>query len=358
MPEADLDLFPVMNPNREVIITCSSDKHDWRNNLKILMDGQKTRKNGEISSMFSPFDAWNVNSAVKLVMTENKPIRIDNGKEEPLKKLTSAMTDKSTLVGKIGTLLTGVASGVSALRASLSDTSNTSGSFNPWFTNIHTWKSGQSINVTTTFEFAMGQYGLWNAKEEVVKPIINLLAPCLPQYMNSMMQYGAFPNTMLLIVDMIKSLFSSEGEDSVGEFEFEKNGTPATTDDDSKSEGSLSQSEIDNLAEKIESFVLRKYKQYTYDIKYGNTFTFYKMLPVSANPNFSNEFDQYGYPISGSIEVKFLGLMPITLTSSTENERAVRYGSFVTHLNGNTDTSSNKKTKEPWHGSHLHGGAY
>ena len=336
----NFDLFPKMNPNREVFLTRSSDRSTtWRSNLSSLLEGQKSRKSGEISSMFSPYDKWDVNSAVKLVMTDNKPIKIENKPDEPLQKLVSGMTDTSTLVGKIGTALAGIASGVSALRSSLNENNNTSGAFNPWFSNIHTWKSGQPINVTSTFEFAMGQYGLWNAQEEVVKPILNLLAPCLPQYMNSFMQYGAFPNTLLLITSLIKDVFGEMGV----EFDFEKNKkdtqTPVTegnSEQTPETEGSLSTNEINNLAEKIESFVLREYKNFTFDIRYGNTFTFYKMLPVSASPKFSNEFDQYGYPISGNIEVKFLGLMPLTLTSSTEEERAARFSSFRGGLNRET----------------------
>ena len=332
------DLFPKINDDRVITITCSNttvSDRDWRHSLSRLISNQEGRKTSEISVMFDATDnIWNVDDRIKLLMTDNKAIKIQNTADTPLSALGSGNTKSNSVISKIGKAFMGIAEGISALS---SDDETTSGSFNPWIANVKAWGGGSKMNLQCSFDFTMGQYGLWSAKEEVVKPILNLMAPILPQYMNSFMQYGAFPNTLQLLTSLIKDALSAWRNSKVTKNGNPNNnsGTGSSTNTNSTEETPIdsepvqvSTNDIQNLAQTLENFLLDEYKKYTYDIKFGNTFTFYKMLPISASPKFSNEVDDEGYPISGSIEISYEGLMPVTLASATEEERAARFGKY------------------------------
>ena len=326
-------LFPKINDKRIITISRSGsvNSESWKKNLSRLLSGQKKRSNKSISTMFNTLEEWDVKDEVHLLMTENKPIKISNESDTPLRPLSKGFSN-SSIIGKIGNIVTMGLTAWDAWKSAGTD-SNTSGKFDPWIANLTTWKSGKPISIGLTFDFAMGQYGLWNAKEEVVKPIMNLLAPVLPQYMNSWMQYGAYPNTLQFIAGLIRNIFGDEikrdeEEKKAAEGKGELQTETQNTNDVTIKEEPISTEDMSSLASKLEDYILGEYTNFTYDIRFGNTFTFYKMLPTSASTKFSNEVDQDGYPISGNIEITFNGIMPNTLTSATDTERAARFGTL------------------------------
>jgi hypothetical protein len=334
--------FPEINTNRTItMVTSGDDRRDWRGSLSRLLGIQSNRKFGNPgASIFDNSETWDVDDRVHLLITENKGLKSESSPDKPLKSLANIDSGKG-MIGKIGKIAIGAISALSAFGDTESDT--TSGSFYPWISNISAWSGGQSIKLNLKFEFSMGQYGLWNAKEEVVKPILNLLAPTLPQYLDPAMIYGSYPNSWGLLAGFIKGVRE--------EFSKSKSSSSVTTADTTKSAGknppqnyvdayegmedmdntSTSQGEssgfsLQSMAKYLEELALKEYKEYTYDITFGNMFTYYKMLPISGAAELSNEVDQYGFPISGNVNLTYEGLMPVSLSTYTSEELAVQFG--------------------------------
>ena len=326
------DMFPQINKNRVITMRpTNGDDHDigWRGNLYRLLNRRELTGNNSARvrhSMFDRRDIWNVSNKVELLMNENKALKSTSTPEQPLKQLANKAQSKNGMISKISGLVTVGASIINAVANS--GEGQTSGVFDPWIANINAWSGGRVISMNYTFDFAMGQYGLWNAREEVVKPILNLLAPTLPQYMDPAFIYGSYPNGWGLLVNFLKDIFS---DNDFFETTKNENGELVTN---RKSNGSILEgSWLQQLAEKLEAKVLQEYKYYTYDITFGNLFTFNKMLPTASTVKLSNEVDQYGYPIAGSIEMTFDGIMPPALNTYTEEELAVVFGDGG-HLHG------------------------
>ena len=86
---------------------------------------------------------------------------------------------------------------------------------------------------------------------------------------------------------------------------------------------------LTRLANSLEDMVLSAYHGFMYHVKYGNFVEFTNALITSAKVSWgSNEVDQYGYPIAASIELGFKTLAPFALTSSSNNNMAVRFGNL------------------------------
>lgn len=342
------NLFPEINPNRVITMSCSGTggEDSWKYNLSRLLGlrDYEGRVLGNPSAyMFDNASTWDVNPKIKLLMTKNKALSSQSNPDEPLKGLASVGSGGG-IIGKIGKFAIGTATALSTLQDIKEGA--TGGSFYPWIAGIKAWNGGNSINLQYDFEFAMGQYGLWNAEEEVVKPILNLLAPTLPQYLDAIMIYGSYPNSWNLLATFIKHVWdkflgSSESSVNTGDghisnasqnhgpvdaYANEFSSTTTTT------EGSKSSFSLESIATSLEELVLGEYKSYTYDIKFGNLFTFYKMLPTAASVELSNDVDQYGFPISGTINMTFTGLMPLALSTLTPEELAMKFNGQV-HYN-------------------------
>ena len=71
-----------------------------------------------------------------------------------------------------------------------------------WWKNLQGWTGTDPISMQLTFDFTMGQYGLWNAKKEVVIPMLNLIAMFCPSLIadGSMIGPTATPTGMLYSV--------------------------------------------------------------------------------------------------------------------------------------------------------------
>ena len=243
--------------------------------------------------------------------------------------------NSNTTVGKIASAATTV---FNAVNASVIDEGGTASTWQPWMTGVKAWdgsKGGFSFDYE--FSFAMGQYGLWNAKEEVVLPILNLIAPALPRSMSNFSMDGPFPTAFqllsLLVQNFLSDTYSKEGNSNfLGYFEntVDRLKTNIKEDGIFKGVATTAVTEINDVLEDLSNIlndvIQESYKGYTYDVKFGNFVTFNNMIITNGETSFSNEVDQFGYPIAGSVKLTFEGLVPLALNYSDSSLVAIKYG--------------------------------
>lgn len=244
-----------------------------------------------------------VNSNVKLPLTYIPGIDASYEPEEPLQNLVSNVKSGiSKVIGQVSNILLPgskeIAEGITSTALDLGQAvyEGTSGNiFNPWWTSIPTLGSGvvKRPEFSISFDFAMGQFGLWSGLEEVVKPIINLSAPVLLRNLSDFTYKPPFPSTAMLVKNALSSILE------------------ACTDEDTHS---------------ITRTILGLYNDYTYTIVFGKFAVYSNMILKGATSTFSHKVDDEGYPISGRVELKFKSLIPYTAGASDNSLISVRYG--------------------------------
>lgn len=318
----------IINNNRKIFIKRTSSEEDtWRNNLSRILEARST-KTFMIGSNLS--NDLNVPSSIDLYLTEFPQIEIENQTDRPIKELVSkakglaAKTISNYTKGAINgedvlSALSTATSVVSSVANHSQDT-KTASSFSPWVINTPSWKSEshEGLSFSLSFNFSMGMYGLWNAKKEVVLPLLNLLAPVMPQYLSAWTIAGPFATASELLVDSLLNSFSSMKDLWTSNDEDKK--SPGLTEDESNDF-------LVKLGDSFESLILSGYKDYTFTIQFGNFLTLYDVLFTDCNSlKWSNEVDQNGYPIQGKIELKCRGIVPPSVTSSSFRNLALRFG--------------------------------
>lgn len=319
------------NSNRIIDISLrggTGNDKDWRYALSRLNPTSNSILNTSL------LNDCNVDGRVYLLMTSPpKTMKTVNRIKEPVQELLKG--NSNTTVGKIASAATTV---FNAVNASVIDEGGTASTWQPWMTGVKAWdgsKGGFSFDYE--FSFAMGQYGLWNAKEEVVKPILNLIAPALPRSMDNFSMNGPFPTAMqllsLLVQNFLSDTYSKEGNSNfLGYFEntVDRLKTNIKEDGIFKGVATTAVTEINDVLEDLSNIlndvIQESYKGYTYDVKFGNFVTFNNMIITNGETSFSNEVDQFGYPIAGSVKLTFEGLVPLALNYSDSSLVAIKYG--------------------------------
>lgn len=279
-----------INSNRLVnIIRNGSPSVSWRNNLKSLLEGGNSKE--KIIDGINDLDVLD-----KVVLyVETPPSSLDTSNQEMNKPINDWLSSlENSTGGKI------LSTGFDIYQALKNKDNGLSATWNPWVKNVKTWGgAGGGFSFECTFNFNMGQYGIWNAKEEVVKPILNLIAPAIPREITNVSMTGPFPTTISILASLIQGGLSSLANDT------------------------------SSLAEKLSDLIDTAYMNYMYKVSFGsdNSFREYNNLIITkAKANFSSEVDQYGYPISGSASLTFEGIMPLALKyNTTKIGRAVRF---------------------------------
>lgn len=336
-------------PNKDRIIDIKwrggiESNNDWRCALSRI----QSFYSGEypysiLDSSF--FQNLNVDKRVCLLMSSSpKTMKTSNSIKQPVQELLKGSSNST--VGKIASAAT---MALNTLNALTIDSGNgaTSSTWQPWMVGVKSWDGSKGgFSFEYEFSFAMGQYGLWNAEEEVVKPILNLIAPALPRSMNNFSMNGPFPTAIQLLSLLVKNLPSAFGTQ-----EEEGNNTSSTSqnmvDDFSSNiqergvilgtvtsaiEGAIGTSAeaingvLGKLSNALNGVIQESYKNYTYDISFGKFVTFNSMIITNGETSFSNEVDQYGYPIAGSVKLTFEGLMPLAMNYSDPSLVAIKYG--------------------------------
>ena len=319
------------NSNRIIDISLrggTGNDKDWRYALSRLNPTSNSILNTSL------LNDCNVDGRVYLLMTSPpKTMKTVNRIKEPVQELLKG--NSNTTVGKIASAATTV---FNAVNASVIDEGGTASTWQPWMTGVKAWdgsKGGFSFDYE--FSFAMWQYGLWNAKEEVVKPILNLIAPALPRSMDNFSMNGPFPTAMqllsLLVQNFLSDTYSKEGNSNfLGYFEntVDRLKTNIKEDGIFKGVATTAVTEINDVLEDLSNIlndvIQESYKGYTYDVKFGNFVTFNNMIITNGETSFSNEVDQFGYPIAGSVKLTFEGLVPLALNYSDSSLVAIKYG--------------------------------
>ena len=319
------------NSNRIIDISLrggTGNDKDWRYALSRLNPTSNSILNTSL------LNDCNVDGRVYLLMTSPpKTMKTVNRIKEPVQELLKG--NSNTTVGKIASAAATV---FNAINASVIDEGGTASTWQPWMTGVKAWdgsKGGFSFDYE--FSFAMGQYGLWNAKEEVVLPILNLIAPALPRSMSNFSMDGPFPTAMqllsLLVQNFLSDTYSKEGNSNfLGYFEntVDRLKTNIKEDGIFKGVATTAVTEINDVLEDLSNIlndvIQESYKGYTYDVKFGNFVTFNNMIITNGETSFSNEVDQFGYPIAGSVKLTFEGLVPLALNYSDSSLVAIKYG--------------------------------
>lgn len=272
-------------------------------------------------------------SFINLLLEEKPPtLTVDNEYGRPLNDILNAGGDLlksipgaskiSKILSTAGTVanlsITAANTVMAGVNAGTKGSLSTAGTFNPWVMQGVSWKESRELTFTYTFKFRLGQYGVWNAEEEVYKPIINLLAPALPQYLSNFTQSGNLPSTAQFAVDVLTNAFSQAKNAITGIFAERDDGTSASDEDTIKGTESLS----DALA----GIFMDAYEPFAWDISFGNIISFRKCIVKTAVVDFSNETDEKGFPISGSITWTCKTLIPIAAATSQDNLLSIRFG--------------------------------
>lgn len=342
-------------PNKNRLITIEArneigDFRDWRHALERL-----SSKNGETYSILDNnlLRDTVVDSRVCLLMSSPpKTMKTSNKFTTPVENLLkSGKSNSSGVVGKIANVLT---MGYNASNALFTEEGSTSATWQPWMTGVKAWDGSRGgFSFDYEFSFAMGQYGLWNAKEEVVKPILNLIAPALPRSLNNFSMNGPFPTAIQLLSLMVREGLGELGEGVSKLKEYFLGGNQANTVANQEERGSLGNDlysaasngdallffntlvegsaqtvndVLTKLSNSLNNIIQEAYKNYTYDITFGNFITFNNMIITNGETSFSNEVDQYGYPIAGTVKLSFEGLVPLAMTYANTDLVAIKYG--------------------------------
>lgn len=288
------------NTNREVKISSQLNSAiTWRD-LPMSGVGAPNVSEGMVTA---------VNSDIKLVLS-------DESYSYAIRNTTS--TPFAGFIEKVGqSAVGGALKAIEAVQTITREGSMAAASYNPWFKYIKAWEKTDPISLPLKFEFKMGQYDLWDAKEEVAKPIFALLMPVLPRLINSTAMNGPMRSATQLLASMIGAAFDDPGT-------------------------------IYNIGATLSGIALGELNDYTYRINIGNQFELQYASCIEASVNLSTQVDQSGFPISGSIALTFEGTIPPARTSVDVVSGGRFYNSNVTaatyHLSGGANTEFAEST--------------
>ena len=341
-------------PNTDRIITITyrgktSYDTDWRHSLQRITNVQENQ--GYESILDDVLQDSVVDKRIELLMTSPpKTMKTSNNIKQPVKELLKGGGNGSTIMGKVTTFATAAYDTLNAVMTN--GDGNTSPTWQPWMTSVKAWDgSKEGFSFEYEFSFAMGQYGLWNAKEEVVKPILNLIAPALPRSMNNFSMNGPFPTAIQLLSQMVKGAWinikdnawnkikgflnndsdSKDASDAIDNdpndwFKGESLGGWDKVSKAINDIGGGINGVLEDLSNALNTVIQDSYRDYTYDVKFGNFVTFNNMIITNGETSFSNEVDQYGYPIAGTVKLTFEGLVPLAMNYSSTDLVAIKYG--------------------------------
>ena len=304
-------------------------------------------------------ETFNVDPEVELVANHDWRLStIKNDYEGVLdsnKVLSKFLSGDSGIVSGIKHMFDGAAIAASATG---SNKSLYNYSTQTWWKNLKGWTGTDPISIQLTFDFAMGQYGLWNAKKEVVLPMLNLIAMFCPSLIAdgsmigptatpSGMLYSVISDTILDATDVIEDLakgntkgFTSLVESAAGWVKDTFNsgaegGDPSAPEGESKITSTLNgvASLLGGLTaaatSEVSSELLKVLRNSTYNVQIGNFMSISNCICTGINnTSFSNKVDESGYPIAGSISLVLQGVIPPTFSGTRADLVTLRFGGF------------------------------
>lgn len=221
-----------------------------------------------------------------------------------------------------------------------------------WWKNLEGWTGSDPISIQLTFDFAIGQYGLWNAKKEVVIPMLNLIAMFCPTLIadGSMigptatptgMLYSAIADTIAPVAEELESIITSKDAEAATNFAESAMSWIGDTFKSGASGGGNKFTEVTNgiasllggitseAVGQISNKLLAVLKDSTYNIQIGNFMSISNCICTGINSIvFSNKVDENGYPISGSLSLSLKGVIPPTFSGTRQDLVTLRFGGF------------------------------
>ena len=314
-----------------------------------------TGKGGSSLGVESLGEAFNVDPEVQLIASQDWRLNsIGNEYKEVME--SDNLVTKFLSMNKVGKALSGfedILNGVAmASAATGSNKSLYNYSTQTWWKNLKGWTGSDPVSVQFTFDFALGQYGLWNAKKEVVIPMLNLIAMFCPSLIadGSMigptatptgMLYSVIAGTLMPVVDQLEGIISSK--DTKALTDLAKSAMSWTTDtyNSGASEGDNEITSVVNgiasvlggltseAVGQISDKLLTVLKDSTYNIQIGNFMSISNCICTGINSIvFSNKVDENGYPISGSLNLVLKGVIPPTFSGTRQDLVTLRFGGF------------------------------
>lgn len=292
----------IQDSKRTINIYLQSSKgtEDWKSFLSKILSKTtpyNTYKYVTDSNLLSVVDP-----KVTLPMTSVPSTDARYETKEPLANIVeNTKSGISSVVGQVANVLF---PGSKEIAESLTSTAinigeavytGTSGNiFNPWWTSVPALDSGAVKRPTfsLSFDFAMGQFGLWNATEEVVKPILNLCAPVLLKELTDFTYKPPFPSAAMLTKKALNTILDYSQDEN-----------------------------HDGIIDALTGI----YDSYTYTVEFGDFITYSRMLLKAASSSFSNKVDDQGMPISGSVTLEFQALVPYTAGARDSRLINVKY---------------------------------
>lgn len=202
----------------------------------------------------------------------------------------------------------------------------------PWVENILSFKDAKPFTVQIEFKFHMGEFGLWDANEEVYKPIMNLMALFIPKGITGINIIPHLRTSTQTLYDFIRGLGRNILSSESGENIF--SGFKSSLATFKAGEGSVierADAALDGIFEGLSTgmgaIAVDTIENrpgggfYNVDISYGsNRFLFKRLQPTTCDIEFTNkEYDDRGYPIQGSINMTFKSYQPATLAGISKN---------------------------------------
>lgn len=319
------------NPNRVITLTANNKSDsvpaEWRYSLRRILEKTNREYTPILDTVFKDTD---VDDRIHLLMTSPpKTMKTSNKFVQPVENLLKGGGGKTS--GTLGKIADAFNIGFNTVNAVTTGAGYTSATWQPWMTGVKSWDGSRSgFAFDYEFSFAMGQYGLWNAKEEVVKPILNLIAPALPRSLNNYSMNGPFPTAIQLLSLMVtdgigrayEGLRNSLGEIGDRVVESLDSGDASSLFKDIPSVNDV----LSSLSDTLNSIIMDTYKDYTFTVKFGNFVTFNNLIITNGETSFSNEVDQNGYPVAGTAKLSFEGLVPLAMTYKDFDLVAIKYG--------------------------------
>ena len=315
-----------------------------------------TGKGGSSLGVESLGEAFNVDPEVQLIASQDWRLNaIGNEYEKVIetnKVVSKFLSSKSTIGGVISgfeDILNGVAM---ATAATGSNKSLYNYSTQTWWKNLEGWTGSDPVSFQFTFDFALGQYGLWNAKKEVVIPMLNLIAMFCPSLIadGSMigptatptgMLYSVIAGTLMPVVDQLEGIISSKDTKALTDLAKSAMSWVGDTYDSGADEGDNEfTSAVNGIASVlggltseavglISNKLLAVLKDSTYNIQIGNFMSISNCICTGINSIvFSNKVDENGYPISGSLNLVLRGVIPPTFSGTRQDLVTLRFGGF------------------------------
>ena len=260
-----------------------------------------------------------VNMAVKLYPTAGLALKNDIETTDPLGFISKAINGAQGVMKVIKTAAV-FFKRANDLKASLGGDNKTT-PWLPWTNNALAYKKAGPMKISMDFEFHMGEFGLWDAKEEVFKPIFNLMSLFIPAGISGVNVIPHLPYTTEFIFNFIAGL---KGDTKAaanllsGEKKEEKDNIPKA-------------GIFERISTKVGTamvYAVETTSSRNVDIELGKgNIVLKKMQPVNCNISFSNkEFDENGYPAYGKISMQFQSYQPATLDGVRSGASAINFG--------------------------------